>query len=154
MICRELRQDPAAAQFVGVVHDRFEAQHVLTFGVGLQGQRPEVDLEQGQAIPSLDHDCECGWPGRPVGVGTVLRAEQRLQGRHVEPCPGPVDHPVEDLLHPPAGPKHQVPAVLGLVDRVGVAETAALLLVEVQAETQTGRVDPPVAGLAQAPYSR
>jgi len=50
--------------------------------------------------------------------------------------------------------EQQVPGVLGLVDRVAVAEPAAFLLGQVQAEAQAGRVDPPVADLAQAPYSR
>src|SRR5664279_3636184 len=38
--------DPATAfQFLGVVHDRLEPQHVFAFGVRLQRQAPEVDLE-------------------------------------------------------------------------------------------------------------
>jgi len=51
-------------------------------------------------------------------------------------------------------PEDQVPGVFDLVDRVGVAEPAAFLLVQVQAEAQARRIDPPVADLAQAPYSR
>jgi hypothetical protein len=50
--------------------------------------------------------------------------------------------------------KEQVPAVLGLIHRVAVTESAALLVTEVQAEAQAGRIDPPVADPAQAPYSR
>src|SRR5262249_40565300 len=51
-------------------------------------------------------------------------------------------------------PKQQVAAVLDLIDRVGVMEAAALLLLGVQAEAQAGAVDPAIADLAQAPYSR
>jgi hypothetical protein len=40
-----------------------------------------------------------------------------------------------------------------LVNGVAVAEPAAPLLLAVQPEAQAGRVDPPVADLAQAPYS-
>ena len=83
-----------------------------------------------------------------------LEPEQRPDRRDVQPGPGPVQHPVKQLLHLRAGFKQQVPAVLGLVDRVGVAEPAGLLLGQVQAEAQAGRIDPPVADLAQAPYSR
>ena len=43
--------------------------------------------------------------------------------------------------------------MLDLVDRVVVAEPGPVLLVEVQPEAQAGGVDPPVADLAQAPYS-
>src|SRR5262249_45034996 len=44
--------------------------------------------------------------------------------------------------------------VFGLVDGIAVAEPAALLLLKVQPEAQARAVDPPVADLAQAPYSR
>ena len=87
-------------------------------------------------------------------MGPRLEAEQGPQRRDVQPGPGPVQDPVEQLLHLRAGAEQQVPGVFGLVDGVGVAEPAALLLGEVQAEAQAGRIDPPVADLAQAPYSR
>jgi len=66
----------------------------------------------------------------------------------------PVGHGAEDPVHPRARGEDQVPAVLGLVDRVVVAEPAGLLLGQVQAEAQARGVDPPVAGLAQPPCSR
>ncbi|MGH3814476.1 MAG: hypothetical protein ACRDUV_18815 [Pseudonocardiaceae bacterium] len=83
----EAVQDPPAAQLCGVVDDRFEAQHMLAFGIRLQRQAPEVDLEQGQVIPRcLDHGCE---PKRQVGgavaAGALLGAEQGPQRRHVQP---------------------------------------------------------------------
>ncbi len=136
------------------MHDRLEPQHALAFGIALQRQQPEVDLEQRQVIRrSLDHHCEfqrgLGGTGRPL-----LHPEQGPQRRHVQPGPGPVRDGAEDLVHPRAGGEDQVPAVLGLVDRVGVAEPADLLVGQVQAEAQAGGVDPPVADLAQPPYSR
>ena len=46
---------------LGVVADRLEAQHVLAFGVALQRQGPEVDLEDGEAVlRCLDHGCHSG----------------------------------------------------------------------------------------------
>ena len=68
--------------------------------------------------------------------------------------PVPVQHPVEQLLHLRPGLEQQVPGVFGLVDRVGVAEPAAFLLLKIQPEAQARGVNPPVADLAQAPYSR
>jgi hypothetical protein len=50
--------------------------------------------------------------------------------------------------------EQQVAAVLGLVDRVAVAEPAASLFVDVEAEAQAGGVDPPITHLGQAPYRR
>ena len=44
--------------------------------------------------------------------------------------------------------------LLGLVDRVAVAEPAALLLGEVEPEAQARGVDPPIPHLGQAPYRR
>jgi hypothetical protein len=55
----EAIQNAAAAQLFGVVHDGLEAQHMFAFGVGLQRQELEMDLEQGEVPPRfLDHDCQ------------------------------------------------------------------------------------------------
>src|SRR5204863_8918372 len=72
----------------------------------------------------------------------------------VQPGPGPVEYPVKQVLHLPARAEEHVAAVFGLVDRVAVAEPADVLLGSVQAGTPACAVDPPVADLAQAPYSR
>ena len=88
-----------------------------------------------------------------AAVGAVLGAEQGPQGGHVQPGAGPVDDGVEDPVHHRPRGEQQVAAVLDLVDRVVVAEAAAGLLVEVQAEAQAGGVDPPLDDLAQAPYT-
>ena len=145
----------AAAQLPGVVHGGFEAQDVLALGVGLALEQPEADPEPGQAVLGvLDHDLLRGRAGRPVVMRPVLQAEQGPQGRDVQPGPGPVDNPVKQVFHLSAGAEQQVAAVLGLVDGVAVAEPAHALLGQVQAEAQARRIDPPVADLAQAPYSR
>jgi hypothetical protein len=148
----ELVDCSAQTQFFGVVHDRFEPQYALAFGVALQRQTSEVELEQGQVIPRcLDHDCQGWWPARAVAVRAVLRSEQGAQDRHVQAGTGPVEDCVEHPVHPGTQPEDQVAAVLDLVDGVAVAEAAAGLLIGTQAETQTGGVDPPVADLAQPP---
>src|SRR2546430_13729520 len=53
----EAVQGAPAAQRPGVVGDRLEAGHVLAFGVPLQRQEPEMDLEQRE-VPRrcLDHE--------------------------------------------------------------------------------------------------
>lgn len=114
-----------------------------------------MDLEQGEVPPgSLDHDClvvrkvRAGGSARPLS-----HPEQGPQLRHVEPGPGAVHDGVEGPFHDRAGGEDQIVGVLDLVDRVGVAETAALLVGQVQAEAQAGGVDPTVQDLAQAPYS-
>src|SRR6266568_5092974 len=95
------------------------------------------------------------WAVRSRGRGGVVPWRRTGSGgRHVQSGAGPVDQRVEDAVHLAADLEQQVAAVLGLVDRVGVAEAAAGLLIGVQAKAQTGRVDPPVADLAQAPYCR
>jgi hypothetical protein len=84
----------------------------------------------------------------------LFDAEQGPQDRHVQPRAGAVDDPVEHLIHLSSGPEEQVAAVLGLVDRVAIAEPAAFLIVQVQAEAQACRIDPPITDLGQAPYRR
>jgi len=151
----EVLQAAAAAQFSGVMHGGLEAQDVLAFGVGLELEQPEADPEPGQAILRfLDHGFLRGGPGRTVAVRPVLQAEQGPQRGDVQPGPGPVQDPVKQVLHLATGAKQQVAAVFGLVDGVAVAEPAAGLVSQVQAEAQAGSVDPPVADPAQAPYSR
>jgi hypothetical protein len=92
--------------------------------------------------------------GSAAAVGTGIGAEDGPQRRHVQAGAGPVRRQVEDPLHlRPAG-EDQVPAVLDLVDREPVAEAGPLLFPGVQGEAQAGAVDPPLADLAQPPYSR
>ncbi len=83
----------------------------------------------------------------------MAHPEQGPQPRHVQPGPGPVHDGVEGPFHDRTGGEDEVAAVLDLIDRVGVAESAAALLVQVQPEAQAGGVNPPVDDLAQAPYS-
>jgi len=138
VIARELGEDlgeaverPATTECLGVVDDRFEAQHVLAFGVPLQGQQSEVDLEQEEVpLRCLDHD---RLPGRQlvapvVAAAALLDAEQGWQLGHVEAGTGPVDHRVEHGVQLGPVAEQQVAAVLDLVDRVAVAKATALLL--------------------------
>ena len=137
------------------MHGGLEAQDVLALGVGLQLEPPEADPEPAEPVPwFLDHDLLRRRAVLAVVMGPRLEPEQGPDRRDVQPGPGPVQDPVEQGLHLRPGSEQQVPGVLGLVDGVGVAEPAAFLLLEVQPEAQAGGVDPPVADLAQAPYSR
>src|SRR5262249_50891457 len=135
-------QYPTAPQIVGVVHDDFEAEHVLAFGIGLECQFAEMQLEHGQVIHGcLKHDVQ---PGStfPVPLGATAHAEQRPHLAHVQPTTSPVNYTLKDLVQLGAAHKQQVSTVLHLVDGVGVVETGPLLLFEIQSETQTTRIDP------------
>src|SRR6267143_2260838 len=124
VIARELGEDlgeaverPATTECLGVVDDRFEAQHVLAFGVPLQGQQSEVDLEQEEVpLRCLDHD---RLPGRQlvapvVAAAALLDAEQGWQLGHVEAGTDPVDHRVEHGVQLGPVAEQQVAAVLDL----------------------------------------
>jgi len=145
-------QDAAAVEVTGVVGDRLDAQHVLAFGVGLQRQAPEVDLEVGEVIRRCpDHGFQSRRPACSVAVGPGLGAEHGADLPHVEAGPGAVHDRVEGPLHAGAVAEQQVAGVLDLEDRVVVDEAARRLVRCVQPEAQAGRVDPPVAHLAQPP---
>ena len=87
-------------------------------------------------------------------AGSLRGAEDGADLGHVQPGAGPVDHGVEHPLHRRAVGEDQVAAVLELIDGEPVAESAAVLLVEIEPEAQAGGVDPALADLAQPPYSR
>ena len=89
-----------------------------------------------------------------MGAGSLFGAEQGAQLGHVETGPGAVHHGVEHPVHGRPGREEQVPAVLDLVDGVVVDEPGPFLLGQIQPEAQAGGVDPPIADLAQTPYSR
>ena len=127
---RELVQSAAAAELFGVMSDRLEAQDAFAFGVGLQGQVSEVDLEDREVPPRfLDHDCLSRGEVVAGAVRAAFAAEQRAHHRDVEPGSGAVDQRVEQAVHHRSGGEHQVAAVLDLVDRVVVAKAALLLLI-------------------------
>jgi len=133
----EVVQAAAAAQLFGVVHGGLQALHVLAFGVGLELEQPEADPEPGQAIPwFLDHDLLRGRPAVAVVMWPCAEAERPAQRRDVEPGADPVADPLEQLLHRGAGGEQQVAAVFALADRVAIAEPAARVPIEVQAEAQ------------------
>jgi hypothetical protein len=150
----EAVQHAPDVEVLGVVRGGLESQHVLAFGVRLDGQAPEGDLEPGQVVARcLDHGFDRGGT-RAGAVRPVFGAEDGAHRGHVQAGAGPVHDAVEQVLHLRAGAEQQVAAVLHLVDRVGVAEPGPALLINVQGEAQTRGIDPPVADLAQAPYSR
>src|SRR5439155_26013549 len=126
----ELLQHAAAAQLVGVVDGGLQAEDVLAFGIGLELQAPEVELEPGQAIlRSLDHNLLCGRATGTITMGARLGAEESPHDRNVEAGAGAIDHAREDGLHLCPNSELEIAAVLDLVDRVAVCEAAAGLLV-------------------------
>ena len=71
------RYRATTAQIACVVHDRFEAEDALAFGVGLECQVAEMYLEHGQVIlRCLERDRKL-WCGCSSGrlTRTLLRAE-------------------------------------------------------------------------------
>ena len=129
-------------------------EHVLAFGVALQGQGAEVDLEDRHAVlRCLDHGRQAWRQVAAVESGPLIGTEEGANDRHGEPGPGSVRNRLEHRVHLAPGAEQQVAAVVDLVDGVAVAEQRSFLIGEVEAEAQTGAVDPPVADLAQAPYS-
>src|SRR4029453_2620248 len=85
-------------------------------------------------------------------MGTCFDAEDRLELFDVQAGPRSVDQPLKDLFHLSTAAKDEVAAVLDLVDRIPIAESAVLLLVQIQPKTHTGAVDPSLADLTEPPY--
>src|SRR5207247_11301417 len=83
---------------------------------------------------------------------TASIAQNGFHGAEIHPGARTVDQRLEDLVHPPAEGEDEIPAVLQLVGRVLIAKPAPPLLVEIERETQTRRIDPALADLAQSPY--
>ena len=82
----EAIQHPAAAELPCVVHDRLEAQDAFAFGVCLQRQQPEADLDDGQVPPRfLDHDCLSRGEVVAGAMRAAFAAEQGAHDRDVEP---------------------------------------------------------------------
>ena len=151
----EARHHTPTSQLVSVMHGHFDAQDVLAFGVRLQGQVPEVDLEHREVIrEGLDHDLE---PRRRVACAVPVRtpsgAEEGSDLAHIQAGTRSVDQTLKNLLQLTAPLEQQVPTVFDLIHRVGIVEAGLLLLVDAQRETQARRVDPALAHLDQAPYS-
>src|SRR5271166_1779202 len=89
---------------------------------------------------------------RPV-FRPALVAEDRLYRLQVQRRPATIDQRLEHLLHMPANPEDQVSAVLHLIVGEAIANPAAFLLLEIEREAQTAAINPPLADLAQSPYS-
>lgn len=82
----------------------------------------------------------------------VMPAVDRFEHRQAEVAARSVDQALVDPVEFFAAFEDQVPTLLGLEDRIVVLKAGLLLLVEVEAKAQAGRVDPSVANLRQAPY--
>jgi len=113
-----------------------------------------VQLEDRQIIGrSLDRDFPFGRPlGSAADFRTMLVSEDGLDGLQIERGAAAVDERLKHLFHVPAHRKDQVSAVLDLIARILITKPAALLLLKIEREAQTGRVNPTLADLAQSPY--
>ncbi len=151
----EAGEHPSAVQLAGVMGDGLEAQHALALRIGLEGQLAEVELEHRQSVHrsarELRSDARLAVA---AASGVAAFAEDGPDLAQVEMAAVAVQQVLEDLLHLVAAFEEQVAAVLDLEDGVVVAEAGALLVGEVQAEDEAGRVDPALDDLAQAPCGR
>jgi hypothetical protein len=83
---RELAQCAATAELFGVMRDRLEAQGAFAFGVGLQREQSEVDLEDREVPPwFLDDDRLSGREFVAGAMRAAFASEQRADCRQVEP---------------------------------------------------------------------
>ncbi len=87
-------------------------------------------------------------------VRSVLPAQDRFQPLYIHPGPVAVHQCLNHLLHLRAFLKQEVSAVLQLIRRILVAESASFPFLAIQCETQAGFVDPAVADRGQSPYNR
>src|SRR5262249_10584779 len=95
---RKALQYPTATQVLSIVDDDFEAEHTLAFGIRLEGQLAEMQLEHRQVIHKmLEHDLQ---PRStfPAPLGATAHAKQRSHLAHIQSGAGPVNHTLKDLL--------------------------------------------------------
>src|SRR6516165_8488617 len=136
-----------------VVRDYLDPQDARAFGIHLQGQASAVDLEHRQIIRrSLGHDLQAGFSARPFpGVGTMLVSEDRPNRLEIQLRPRAIDQSLKHGVQIPAAPEQEVPAVLDLIDRVGVLPMGLLLLSYIQGQAEA-LGQPMPQDLLQAPY--
>src|SRR3984893_15593970 len=151
----ELLQRATAVELARVMSNRLDAKDAFAFAIDLQSQLAAVQLEDRQIIGrSLDRDLPFGRPlGSTADFRTMLVSEDGLDGLQIERRAAAVDQRLKHLFHVPADLKDQVSAVLDLIARILLTKPAALLLLKIEREAQTGRVNPTLADLAQSPYS-
>lgn len=82
----ELGQGSSSVQGAGVVHDRFEPEHVFALGVAFQRQESEVDFEDGE-VPAgfLHYHRPAGGQARAGPAWSGPDSEQCSQCGQVEP---------------------------------------------------------------------
>jgi len=150
---RKLVNGSATRQVPGIMSNGFDSEDAFAFAINLEGQVSEMHLKNRQIIDrSLDRHLKTKPLAVPVfPVGTVLVAKDGFHRFYVERAPRPVNESLEYLVHGVPAGEEEIPAVLCLVNRVGVAESGLLLLLSIQGKAQTCRVDPTFADLGQTP---
>ena len=120
-------------QFCGVVCHGLDVEHAFAFDIDLPCQLAAVQLEDGQILRrSLDHHLPSSRSTLPLPVlGTMLVAQDGLDGFPVQRRAAAIHQSLESLLHLPADFEQQVPTILDLEVRVLVSESALLLLLQI-----------------------
>jgi hypothetical protein len=154
--CRDLGKplnSPAISQFFDVVGNHLDSQDAFAFAIHLDRQFPIMDFEDRQIIDrSLDHDLQSGFAlDVPPEKTPMFGAKDGLDPLQLKRGTRSINGALKDLLQDAASRKEEIPAILGLVNGIGVTESSSLLFPTLQSETQT-RVNPTLTGSNQAPY--
>ena len=140
------------AQLFRVVDDYLDSQDAFAFAIHLDRQLPIMDLEDRQIIDrSLDHDLDSGTLAVAPEKGAMFGAKEGLDRFEIQGSSGSINNPLKHLIQVLSTREEKVAAIFDLVDRIGVTESAFLLLLTLQSEAQAP-VNPTLTDLDQAPY--
>jgi len=155
---RKFLDDLAAAQSLDVVSDGLDAQYAGTLVVDLEGQRPEVNLEDGEIVGGVVQNLS---DAQLLSTGTQMRpvfvTEDGLQPGYVEVPTCSVDESLEERVQGRAASEEQIATILetilDLIGGIAVMKSRALLLIDVEGETQASGQNPTVTDFGHPPYS-
>jgi hypothetical protein len=148
----ETVQPAATAEFGSIVHNRFEAEDALAFGVRLQSQLAKVQLENRQIIRrSVDHNLQSSSLVSPVAMRATFATEDGLPTLHIQTGTTAVHHCLEQQLHN-GRPDEKSDSGCIQPDRLSThTGTSCAADPADPAKTQTRTVNPAIADLAQSP---
>lgn len=131
-----------------------DPEDALAFGVDLQPQEPEGNLEDRHIVlRCLDRNLTASSPTRPMaGKGTPLSTEQCAQGGNIEMSTSSIDDSLEEPFQVPTAVEQEVTTRFELEHGVFIPESHTLLVGVVEGEAET-TINPTLADLRQAPYS-
>lgn len=133
---REAVHSYAATQFSCIMDDGFDAKDALAFAVDLGGELSEVQLKDRQ-IPDrfLDHVLQPSFGILLLGRAMPI-PEDRPDGFNAQRGADPINDSIENVIQITAPMEKEILAVLRLIDRITVMESAALLFFGGQGEAQ------------------